>query len=443
MTAEKLYTDHVDAASRVLAAWFDDARFRVAYQPDPELFVTEQQKAIAEVCRAKGAAIDRDQVIYLLSRTDRWKRLAGDSQDLYAAMEGPVVLNPWKELDRLKELAAARAMRVRLLDAAKALETGTPLADARGLVGTALTESALGTGAKPKTMQEVMKAGLDASQGTGEAGARTISKALDLATGGLSRRKFWVIGAASNWGKTSFLVAFWSQLVANGYRVLVVSGEDPDDLFGQRLIAARTFIDAIRMRDRKMHQHETKLAVDAVAAAPKIESFLDVTGVPAEKVAADIRSLVLAHAYDFVFIDYAQVFRLAKRSERDNRRDELWTIGRLFKEAVVKSGAGGVLFSQITEDEKTGKIKTRDAEDLEHLADVVLFGKSTIEQTNNRDGQKVGRVERKAFLVKKVKNGPKRFDVQLHWDPESASFGSDYPIHQATLPIEEQDYDAN
>lgn len=426
MTTEKLYLAHAQAAGKVLAAWFDDAKFRAAWAPDPELFVTEHQRAVAEVCAAKGAGLDRDAVVFLLSRSERWKRLGGDAQAIYAATEGPVVLEPWKALDALREVAATRALHKRLAEAKAALEAGTPLGDARGLVSTALSESALGTGAKPRTTQEVMMSGLQASQGQAAGGARTISRALDLATGGLQKRKFWVMGAASNWGKTSFLVALWAAIEAQNFRVLVCSGEDEEELFGQRRIAVETRADAIRMRDRKMRKDENDRATHAVALAPQTPSFLDVTGVPAEKVAADIRSIVLGEAIDFVFIDYAQVFRLAQRSKQDSRRDELWTIGRLFKEAVKSSGAGGVLFSQITEDEKSGKIKTRDAEDLEHLADVVLFGKSTFEAVNNADGNKIGREERKALFVKKVKNGPKRFDVPLQWDSESASFLNDY-----------------
>src|SRR5690606_33463306 len=107
----------------------------------------------------------------------------------------------------------------------------------------------------------------------------------------------------------------------------------------------------------------------------------------------DIRSLVLSEAIDFVFIDYVQVFRLEKARENMTKREELWEVARLFKDAVKGAGAGLILFSQITEDEKTGKRKTRDAEDIQHLTDVVLFGKSEFEEALNSGGQKTHRIE--------------------------------------------------
>jgi replicative DNA helicase len=445
MSAEQLYADQAAAASKVLAAWFDDAKFKAAWQPDPGLMVTDQQVAIAQVCASKGPVLDRDGVVFLLSRSEKWRRLASDPDDLFRVMEGPFVLNPWAELERLQEIAAARALRVRLVEATRAIEQGKGLADARTLVSASLTESALGSGAKPRTRKEVMFTALHNATAAREQarGARTVSRALDKVTGGLRKRKFWVIGAASNWGKTSLLVALDDQFVRDGYRTLIVSGEDEEELFGQRMLGVGTRVDAIHMRDGNLTPHELKNATNAVQYAPDQPCFLDVTGLPAEKVAADIRSLILSEGIDFVLIDYAQVFRLAKRPQRDTRRDELWQIGRLFKDAVKGAGAGGILFSQITEDDKNGKIKTRDAEDLEHLADVVLFGKSEYEQGLGKDGQKGTRIEKKSVFVKKVKNGPKWFPIPLNWDPESASFRSDYddPRAAAELPFEEREWE--
>lgn len=448
MSADKLYLEHVTRASRVLAAWFDDAKFRAAWAPEVDLFVTDQQRAVAEICAAKGPDLDRDQVVYLLSRTERWKRLAGDAAELYAVMEGPVVLDPWQELEALREIAAQRALRQRLAETLAKVDGGLPLADSRALLSDALSASAVGTGSKPRTRREVMATALrSATSRDVQPGARTISKALDRATGGMRHRKCWVIAAPSNWGKTSVLVALDAQFCADGWRTLICSGEDEEELFGQRMIAAQTKADALRIRDGRLQQWELKAAANAVASAPDHPCFLDITGQPAEKVAADIRSLVLSEQIDFVFIDYVQVFRLEKARDNMTKREELWQVARLFKDAVKGAGAGLILFSQITEDEKTGKRKTRDAEDIQHLADVVLFGKSEFEQALNSGGEKTHRIEKKAFWVQKVKNGPKNFDVPLQWDPGPAAFISDYdePRAGGDLPFDEDDrreYDA-
>jgi hypothetical protein len=445
MSAEKLFADQAEVASRVLAAWFDDARFRAAWVPEPALFVTEQQIAVAEICAAKGPETTRDQLVFLMSRSTRWKRLAANAAEIYAVIEGPVVLDPWRALERLRELSATRALRQKLQETLISVDGGTGLLEARGLVTSALNESAVGSGVKVRTIKQVMtSAFVEVAKPSKDAGFRTISKSLDFATGGLRRRKVWVVAAATSWGKSSFLVALERQLRADGRRVLIVSGEDEEQLFGERMLAAASGANAIRMRDHRLTPFELRNASGAVEDAGETSFFLDVNGMPAEKVAADVRSICIAEAIDFVAIDYLQVFRMQKRSERESRRDELWNIARLYKETIKAVDAAGMLFSQITEDEKTGKRKTRDAEDIEHLADVCAFGTSEATQELGKDGKPGVKSEKKALFLKKVKNGPKGFTVPLDWDRESASFGSAYydPRVATDLPYEPEEYQA-
>lgn len=438
MSAEDLYARHVELGWQALVAWFDDQKFRAAWPPEAELFVTDQQRIVAKLCASKGAGLDRDQAVYLLSRLDAWKKVTKDGAAAYELLEGRVVLDPWAALGQLREVAATRALRHRLQAALSDVDQGKGLHDVRSGLTEALSASAVGSGAKPRTIRQVMESAfVEVTNRKQEAGFRTISKSLDYATGGLRRKKVWVIAAGTSWGKSSFLVALESQLRSDGRRMLVVSGEDEEQLFGERWIGVETGADAIRMRDRKLLPYEITAGSNAIDRAGDSTLFIDVNDMPAEAVAADVRSICIANAIDVVAIDYLQVFRMLRKGEKDSRRDELWSIARLFKQTIKASNVAGIFFSQITEDDKTGKRKTRDAEDIEHLADVNAFGISKVEESLDAAGKKVGKLEKKSLYLKKVKNGPKGFNVQLNWDKESASFLSDYPRHQSDQPLEE------
>src|SRR5690606_38068505 len=167
--------------------------------------------------------------------------------------------------------------------------------------------------------------------------------------------------------------------------------------------------------------------------------FLHAVGRPAEAIAADIRSIVKSEGISVVLVDYVQAMRA--REKQQDRRLDVYYCGRLATDAIKSPGAAGILFSQLTEDPSTGKLRARDCEDLHNAAEVLLFGRVDEEAKLNDNGQKVGKTLKRWIWVDKVKEGPAKFRVDLEWDAHSACFISDYDDPRAAGELfDGQDY---
>ncbi len=69
---------------------------------------------------------------------------------------------------------------------------------------------------------------------------------VDDATGGLKPGFVWVFGADTNWGKSSFLIMLADENIKANRRVLIVSAEDDEKLYGDRLLVRRSRVNADR-----------------------------------------------------------------------------------------------------------------------------------------------------------------------------------------------------
>jgi replicative DNA helicase len=404
--AQKQLIQHLNQGARVLSAWFDDAKFRAAWSPQVDLFVADWQRAIATICAARGASLTRDDLLMQLERQGKLKLFENGAEGvLEALMSVGVELNPWAAVDRLRETAGARLLADRLTAIRSELERGDGMAGAREALANALRDADFASGAKAKTVREsLMLAHKHATEPDRARGCRTISKRLDEATGGVTKGSVWLFAAGTSWGKSSFIVGAAHRALRDGKRPLIVTVEDPERMFGSRLLHTRT---------------------NAVHESEDLPWLLPAIGRSAEAIAADIRSLVIAHGIDLVMVDYMQRMRLQGRAQ--DRRHELNAICYLLTDAIKESGAGGILFSQLTENESNGKLRARDSEDLHNSAETVLFGKRRIEQEVDKEtGRKLGEKTHREIWVEKVKEGPVGFSVPLGWNDNSATFISDY-----------------
>ncbi len=431
--AQRLLMAHRDIGSRVLSAWFDDDKFRAAWAPQPDLFVTDSQRAIAAICAARGAGLSRDDVVLQLERQGKLKLFEHGAEGVLNALMAPTELNPWGTVDSLRQVAGERLLIERLAVIRGELERGDGMAGAREGLANALRDADFASGAKARTVRESLsvayKHALDESRKTG---CRTISKELDRATGGVMHGAVHLLAAPTSWGKSSFIVGTANRALRDSKRPLIVTFEDPERMFGSRLFLTRTNVHAMRLREARLLSEEKRKLADALVDAEDIPWLLPALGRSAEAVASDIRSLVVAHGIDIVLVDYMQRIRLAARSQ--DRRHELNTICYLLTDAIKESGAGGILFSQITED-SSGKLKSRDSEDLQHSAETVLFGKKKITQEVDANGKKTGEGMERELWVEKVKEGPVGFPVALNWNPHSACFISDYDADDRQMAL--------
>jgi replicative DNA helicase len=442
--AQKLLLAHVNIGARVLSAWFDDAKFREAWPPQVELFCGDWQRAIAAICAARGATLTRDDLVIQLDRQGKLKLFEHGAEGVIDALMAPTDLNPWSSVDKLRQVAGERLLLERLTVIRGEIERGDGMAAARQALANALRDADFSSGAKARTVRESLSVAYKHAMTTERRpGCRTISKELDRVIGGVAHGSVTLLAAPTSWGKSSFIVGTANRTLLDGQRPLIVTFEDPERMFGSRLFLTRTNVHAMRLREARLLNDEQRKLADALADAEDVPWLLPAIGRSAEAVASDIRSLVVAHGIDLVLVDYMQRARLAARAQ--DRRNEINTICYLFTDAIKESGAGGILFSQITEDERTGKLKARESEDLHNSAENILFGKKRVEQEVNGDGKKTGEKITREIWVEKVKEGPVGFSIPLNWNPHSACFISDYEVEDRQrklgLPIPEPEID--
>lgn len=424
---QKLVLKHIKAGARVLSAWFDDAKFRAAWPPSEELFLSDSQRAIARICAARGATLSRDDLILQLERQGKLKLWEGGAEGVLDDLMGVgVELNPWAAVDRLREVAGQRLLVERLAAIQREIERGdATIADARTGIAHALHDSDFAAGVKARTVKQSMKLALaHATDKTRKRGARTVSKRLDEATGGITDGVVWLLAAATSWGKSSFQVAVAHRALRDGLRPLIISCEDPERLFASRLMLVRKRMNALRLRRAALRPEEITAAEEATREAEDVPWILNAIGRNVESIASDIRSLVASDQISFVMVDYVQAIRTAEKQQ--DRRNELAYIGRLLTDAIKESGIGGILFSQLTEDASTGKMRARDCEDLHNAAEVLMFGTHKREAKGARAAAAPQTVSSKDLYVDKVKEGPAKFGIELPWDETSACFISDY-----------------
>lgn len=443
MGAEQLHLRLCQLSAEVISSWFYDPKFREAWQPEPDLFVLPAHRACAEVMAERGASLDDGALTLELKRRGKLKLFGDEALDGGAQAVGDLIHGTastqtgWSALDKLREAVALRRLRQGLQDALREIESGLDLATARELVSKALTSAQTDTGVTILTEQQVLKAAMDqAMSERRKPGAMTGARSLDIATGGIRRGHVWVFGADTNWGKSSWLCMLADIALRQGRHPLIVTGEDPETLYGARLLARRTNVDAMRLRDAALDMYDRRAVTDVVNVASQKQILLDARGRSAEAIAADIRS-ACAIGVDLVLVDYIQAFR--SQLQHQDKRTEVAHIGRIFTDAIKLGGAGGVMFSQITKD-PTGKHPTKDSiretRDLSHAAEVVALGYSVkkekerkldrygrpVPDDNAHDATEEKEEERKFLFLDKNKDGPKGWKVELKWDDRTASF---------------------
>jgi replicative DNA helicase len=271
---------------------------------------------------------------------------------------------------------------------------------------------------------------------------------LDLITGGLKRGFGWVIGAETSWGKSSLLVMITDENIRAGKRVLIVSAEDSEEIYGDRLMLRRSRVSEDRrvsadnLRYGKLTPEE-RAALDRVGEeAEDLPVFLDARGKSVEWLAPRIKRLIIEHRIDIVAFDYLQAFDNQKPQQ--DRRNQLTYIARVLTDitkTAVPGGIAGIMFSQITDDEKKThptKNSIRDSRDVSNAGEVVLLGFSP---TKPIESEKYGVIAAgsKVLFADKVKDGPRGALIPLEWDENAACFDAiEDPEEAATRALSDQ-----
>lgn len=251
---------------------------------------------------------------------------------------------------------------------------------------------------------------------------------IDDATGGIIAGFTWVVGAETSWGKSSACVMMADENATRGRRVMIVSSEDDEALYGARLLCRRGRINADRYRQRCMETEEWDRAAAVANAADKARPFfLDARGRHAEWVAEHVERIVRQHEIHLVLFDYLQEFRSNHRHQ--DRRVEVSSVAKLLRDSTKLPGAASVIFSQITAGQGgkkyPDKYSLRESQDVANAADVVALG-FTAKEPLVMEGRDPIPKDSKCLSLDKVKNG-RTTTIALLWNQEYACFESDFP----------------
>lgn len=245
---------------------------------------------------------------------------------------------------------------------------------------------------------------------------------LDAITGGLRPGDVWLVGADTSWGKSSFAISVFDECSKRGKRVLIVSAEDSEQTYGDRLMCRRSGVPAQAVRDRRLTTQHHESIARVIAEARPNPVFIDARARSVEWLVPQCKRAVKEHRIDCVIFDYVGAF--AAKMGKQDRRNEVTYIARALTDVAktaVPGGICGILLSQLTiQDEGgvPGKYAFRDSKDLVQMSEVALIGYAAPKDEPEHDvhaGDKI-------IKVVKCKQGASGKKVIMRWDPVVACF---------------------
>jgi replicative DNA helicase len=256
---------------------------------------------------------------------------------------------------------------------------------------------------------------------------------LDTVTAGLPPKSCWLIGGDSSVGKSTFAVGVGSYNLQRGLGVLIVSSEDPIELYGRRLLQRELRLPAIKLRDGKLDAFDLERARENAAESDPWPIFLSADGVPLEDVVQWVEWAIEEHDIQLVIWDYLQEFGLRRREESHVLSTK--KMGKMMRTVARTTGTAAMVLSQLTMNEKTGiptRANIRDSRDVAHGSDVIGL---LYEPPREHEDQAPGR----AIFLDKVKDGPAKISIPLAWEQVSASFQEQLPRPDPEQEPEEQE----
>lgn len=233
---------------------------------------------------------------------------------------------------------------------------------------------------------------------------------IDRDTGGFRQGCVWIFGAKSHWGKSSSLVMIADENIKRGKRVLIVSSEDPDSLYADRLLIRRTRVDRYRFSEARLTDDERDRVSGVINKAEDVPVYLDAIGKSVEWSAKRVRKIVADEGIDLVAWDYLHSFQ--KDKNITEMRQGLNYIARVMTDTTKSLNIAGIIYGQVTPDTKAlipDMYEIRDSKDVVNAAEVVAIGyQPTTKVERDIDGQKVVVADAgdRCVVVAKNKPGP-------------------------------------
>ena len=266
---------------------------------------------------------------------------------------------------------------------------------------------------------------------------RTGMGRVDYITGGIRPGFCWLVGGDTNVGKSTFAVSVAVHNLLRGLGVLIVSAEDPIELYGARFLCRELKISAMGLRDGKLSELDKERIRDNVDESVPWPVYISADGVPLEEVCKWVEWAIEEYDIKLTIWDYLQEFRLGRQLENDRLSTK--QKAKLMRTTARSTNTAEITLSQLTLSEKTTiptRQNIRDCRDAAHGADVIglLFEKPA-------DKDDIGQPPDRMLFLDKVKDGPAKIIVSLDWDQFSASFREQLPETSEEPPEGIEEFD--
>lgn len=257
---------------------------------------------------------------------------------------------------------------------------------------------------------------------------------LDRLTGGFRPSMAWLFGADTSWGKSSFLISVCDENIKAGRKCLIVSSEDSEETYGDRLMVRRSKVNAQNYRDQRLSNDEIRRVTEQQAISEDVPVFVPAyaregekgkgaDGWPLEDLLPHLGKICREQKIDLIAFDYLGEFT-TKRRFQDERLKYKWMAG-LMRKFIRVLKIRGIVFSQLTITSETkipNRHNIRECRDVANGSDGILIGFEPDVDVKDRDGRVLVEAGQKCIHGDKVKNGPRGWKVPMAWNEASACF---------------------
>jgi len=250
---------------------------------------------------------------------------------------------------------------------------------------------------------------------------------IDRHTGGIQPGHGWILAAETSWGKTAFAISIADENLKLGKVVLIVATEDDESIYGDRLLARRSGVEASRIRDHKLDDIDRRKISAVVQKGERTPIYLDGRDIPETELCEHIAAMVLEYQVALVIVDYLQTIPASKnyQDERVRFRETAQRITHTCKSSKTPL----IICSQITPDESNkmpGKYRVRESKDVVNAAEAVLMGfELQSDWTDPKNPDHHFTAGTKCINIDKAKVGTKGI-VALRWNQVTANFEPEY-----------------
>ena len=208
------------------------------------------------------------------------------------------------------------------------------------------------------------------------AGLSTGFRAIDMVLGGLQPSDLIIAAGRPGMGKSAWALSVAQNVAKDGGRVAIFSLEMSKEQLTQRLLSMTTFIEAHRLRTKKLSSDDWSTVMEAANEISSLPLYIDdSSGVSVDYVRREARRIYAESGLDLVVIDYMQLMS----GQGGNREQEIAYISRNLKAMARELNVPVIALSQLSRkveeraDKRPMLSDLRESGSQEQDADAVIF----------------------------------------------------------------------